>query len=87
MILLIAIGFKCARNLTSDNPLWVRLIVLAPCLAANLTIIAIIQGGYVAYKQDIILAIAITLIYLLLSTVVAGKSWLRIHLWKNDEND
>jgi hypothetical protein len=80
MVALVAIGFNCARNLTADNPLWVRIIVLAPCFTALITLGALIKGTYVAYEVDILRSVSIMLIYALVSSVVSGNSWLRIHL-------
>ena len=82
MLALIAIGFHCARNLTSDNPLWVRLIVLAPSMTAIVTLICMLKGLYVAYWADILRTLSVILIYILVGSVVAGRSWLRIHLRK-----
>lgn len=78
MIVLIAIGFHCARHLTSDNPLWVRLIVLAPCLTAFVTLIAISQGIYTAYIPDILRSISVMLIYALVGSRFTDKPWLDI---------
>lgn len=86
LISLIIIGFHCARNLTSENPLWVRLLVLAPCLSAFGTLIAIVQGAYTAFLPDIYRALASVGSYALILSVVAGKSWLRIQYRKDERN-
>jgi len=86
LIWLIVIGFHCARNLTSDNLWWVRLIVLAPCLTAFGTLIAIVQGEYTAFLPDILRSIASIATYALILSVVSGKSWLRIQFNKEENN-
>lgn len=68
MVALISIGFYCASRMTSDNPLWVRLIVLGPCLTAFMTLIAITQGKYIAYNVDIFRSISVILLYALVAS-------------------
>ncbi len=75
---IIGIGFHCARHLTSDNPLWVRLVVLCPCMTAFITLIAIVQGYYVAYSVDILRALSLMIIYALVGSHFGMRCWLDI---------
>lgn len=78
MIAQAIIGFNCARHLTSDYPLWVRLVVLSPSLTAFFTLIAIVQGYYIAFWVDIMRACAAILIYMLIASRFGKNPWLDI---------
>ena len=72
----IAVGFFCARKLTSDNPWWVRLVILAPCLTGFYVLAAMVQGDYIAYWGDVFRTVAVIPIYLLVAALLDGKNWL-----------
>jgi hypothetical protein len=74
----IGIGFFCANRLTSDNPLWVRLIVLAPALTGFYVLIEMLQGNYVAYAGDIYRTGAVIALYLLVASRFTDNPWLDI---------
>ena len=74
----ICIGFFCANRLTSDNPLWVRLIVLAPALAGFYVLIEMLHGDYIAYASDIFRTCAVIALYLLVASRFTDKPWLDI---------
>jgi uncharacterized protein (DUF983 family) len=74
----ICIGFFCANRLTSDNPLWVRLIVLAPALAGFYVLIEMLHGDYIAYVSDIFRTGAVIALYLLVASRFTDKPWLDI---------
>jgi hypothetical protein len=78
MAIMAGIGFFCASKLSSDNPLWVRLIVLYPALAALCTIAAMMREQYVAYIQDVVMAVGLALIYALVASRFTDKPWLDI---------
>lgn len=78
MLALSVIGFYCAARLNGDYPLWVRLIVLYPALAALCTLAAMLRGHYVAYMQDIIMAVGLVLIYALVASRFSARPWLDI---------
>jgi hypothetical protein len=74
----IAVGFYCAMKLTSDNPWWVRYIVLAPCLTGFYVLATMLQGDYVAYWGDVFRTLAVIPIYMLVAALVSGDNWLAI---------
>lgn len=74
----ICIGFFCANKMTSDNPLWVRLIVLGPALTGFYVLIEMLHGGYVAYLGDIYRTAAVIALYLLVASRFTDKPWLDI---------
>lgn len=74
----ICIGFYCANKLTSDNPLWVRLIVLGPALTGFYVLIEMINGNYVAYLGDIYRTAAVIALYLLVASRFTNNPWLDI---------
>jgi hypothetical protein len=78
MAVMACIGVFCASRLSSDNPLWVRLIVLYPALAALCTIAAMMRGHYVAYVQDIVMAVGLALLYALVASRFTSHPWLDI---------
>ncbi len=78
MLSLAIIGFYCAARLNSTYPLWLRLIVLYPALAALCTLGAMLKGHYVAYVQDIVLAFGTDLIYIVLASRFSDRPWLDI---------
>lgn len=82
MAIMACIGFFCAVRLNGSNPLWVRLIVLYPALAALCTIAAMMRGQYVAYVQDIVMAIGLALIYALVASRFTDNPWLDIRTTK-----
>lgn len=75
---LIAIGFYCAKQMTCDNPLWVRLIVLSPCFTAIVTLIALLQGDYTAYTADVLKTITTIALYALVASAFSNNNWLNI---------
>jgi hypothetical protein len=76
----ICIGFYCAKELTCDNPLWVRLIVLGPALTGFYVLIEMLQGGYTAYFGDILRTVAVIALYLLVASRFTKKPWLDIRV-------
>lgn len=77
-LVLIAIGFYCANQMTSDNPLWVRLIVLSPCFTAIITLIALLQGNYIPFTADILKTITTIALYALVASAFSNNNWLNI---------
>jgi membrane protein CcdC involved in cytochrome C biogenesis len=78
MLYLVILGFNCARKLTHENPMWLRVIVLAPALAALATLAAMLQDIYVAYEADILMAITMMLIYSVINSHFTDNPWLNI---------
>lgn len=74
----ICIGFFCANKLTSDNPLWVRLIILGPALSGFYVLIEMLHGNYVAYLGDIYRTAAVIALYLLVASRFTDNPWLDI---------
>jgi uncharacterized protein (DUF983 family) len=74
----ICIGFFCATRMTSENPLWVRLVVLAPALTGFYVLIEMLHGNYVAYAGDIYRTGAVIALYLLVASRFTDKPWLDI---------
>jgi uncharacterized protein (DUF983 family) len=81
----IGIGFFCANKMTSDNPLWVRLIVLGPALTGFYVLIEMLHGNYVAYLGDIYRTAAVIALYLLVASRFTEKPWLDIKTNKDDK--
>lgn len=82
MLVLTGIGFFCAMKLSGKHPMWVRLVVLYPALAALCTLSAMMQGHYVAYKQDIVMAFGLGLLYALVASRFTKKPWLDLRVLK-----
>lgn len=82
MVALAVIGFFCAAKLSGEYPLWVRLIVLYPALSAFCTLGAMLRGHYVAYTQDIVLAVGIMLLYAVVASRFTNNPWLDIRVAK-----
>jgi uncharacterized protein (DUF983 family) len=82
MVALVIVGFFCAAKLSGDYPLWVRMIVLYPSLAALCTLGAMLKGHYVAYTQDIVLAVGIMLLYAVVASRFTNNPWLDIRVAK-----
>jgi hypothetical protein len=82
MAFLIVVGFNCARHMTATNPLWVRMIVLSPAMAALATLGAMVQDHYVAYETDILMAISMMLIYAVVNSMFTDNPWLDIKVNK-----
>lgn len=80
VLMKISVGFFCAQYLTSDNPLWVRLVVLAPCLAGFYVLIALVQGEYTAYWGDILRTVAVIPLYMLVASRFTDNPWLDIRV-------
>lgn len=74
----IVVGFYCAHKLGPDYPLWVRLVVLAPCLSAVFALWCMVLGIFVAYPPDIIDAFATMLLYALVASRFSSRPWLDI---------
>jgi O-antigen/teichoic acid export membrane protein len=85
MVVLCLIGFYCAARLNGDYPLWVRMIVLYPALAAMCTLGAMLRGHYVAYRQDIIMAVGVVLIYALVASLFSARPWLDMRVKQGDQ--
>ena len=83
LLVLIGIGFYCSHRMSDKNPLWVRLIVLTPCLTALATLAAIAAGQYTAFWPDIGRAISGILIYSLVASLFTGTPWLDIRCPKD----
>lgn len=77
-LMLITIGFYCARKMTCDNPLWVRIIVLSPCLTAFITLIALTQNAYTPYTADILKTITTIALYALVASAFSNNNWLNL---------
>lgn len=80
MVGLAVIGFFCAARLNGDYPLWVRLITLYPALASLCTLAAMLRNNYVAYMQDIVMAVGMVLIYALVASRFSSRPWLDIRV-------
>jgi len=76
MILVGVTGYYCAAKLSKDYPWWIRGIVLYPALAALCTLAAMLRGHYVAYVQDIVLAVGIVLLYAVVASRFSDHPWL-----------
>jgi hypothetical protein len=79
----IAVGFYCAMRLTSDNPGWVRWIILAPCLTGFYVLITMIQGDYIPYWGDVFRTIAVIPVYIFVAALLGGDNWLNIRSKEN----
>jgi hypothetical protein len=75
MLLLIGMGFFCACKLNCDNPLWVRLIALAPSLAA---MFSLWMGGLPTQLSTVVVAGATVLVYVFVLAALFGKPLLQI---------
>lgn len=82
MVYITFLGFNCARSMTAENPLWVRMAVLSPALAALATLAAMAQDHYVAYEADILMAITMMLIYSVINSQFSSNPWLDIKVKK-----
>lgn len=78
LLVLIGIGFYCSHRLSDQNPLWVRLVVLTPCLTAFATLAAIAANQYTAFWPDVGRTIGTILIYALVASKFTGNNWLNI---------
>lgn len=78
LLVLIGIGFYCSHRMSDQNPLWVRLVVLTPCLTAFATLAAIAAGQYTAFWPDVGRAISGMLIYALVASRFSSTPWLDI---------
>lgn len=78
LLVLIGIGFYCSHRMSDQNPLWVRLVVLTPCLTAFATLAAIAAGQYTAFWPDVGRAISGMLIYALVASRFTSRPWLDI---------
>ena len=83
LLVLIGIGFYCSHRMTGQNPLWVRLVVLTPCLTAFATLAAIAIGQYTAFWPDVGRAISGMLIYALVASRFSSTPWLDIRCKKD----
>ncbi len=72
----IAVGFHCARQLTSANPAWLRIVILAPALAGFYVLFEMLRGGYVPYPGDIYRTLALIPIYMFVAALLSGDNWL-----------
>jgi hypothetical protein len=76
MILIFVVGTFCSLKMTSQNPTWVRAIVLSPALAALYLIWAMLAGYYRAFFPDVILAVTILLMYGVIASKFTRTAWL-----------
>lgn len=78
MAALVVIGVLCAKKLSEENPFWVRMIVLSPCLAALLAVIMFFQDAYVPYFVDLVFAATMMAMYMLVYSRFTSRPWLDI---------
>ena len=78
VLVLIGIGFYCSHRMSDQNPLWVRLVVLTPCLTAFATLAAIAANQYTAFWPDVGRTIGTILIYALVASRFTDRPWLDI---------
>jgi hypothetical protein len=83
----IAVGFRCAMRLTSDNPALIRWIILAPALTGFYVLIEMTQGGYVPYWGDVYRTLAIIPIYGFVGALLSGRNWLDIRATPSAEQE
>jgi hypothetical protein len=76
LLVLIGIGFYCSHKLNHTHPLWVRVIVLLPCLTAFATLAAIGMDAYTAFWPDVACAVSEVLIYALVASKFTERPWL-----------
>ena len=68
------IGFLCAARVTSQYPLWLRLVLLGPSLASLFLIHRVASGRYVPCSDDVALSIVVCLLYALVFVVLTYRS-------------
>ena len=83
MLVLIGIGAYCSHRLSNCHPLWVRLIVLLPCLTAFATLASIALGAYQAFWPDVGRAVSAVLVYALVASRLSDRCWLDIRTTKD----
>jgi hypothetical protein len=83
LLALTAIGGYCAHRLNDGHPLWVRLVVLLPCLTALAKLAAIAMGEYIAGGIDVAFAVSVLLIYALVASRFTSRPWLDIRTTKD----
>jgi len=74
MIVMAFIGFLCAARLTSQYPVWLRLVLLSPSIGALALIHMLASGRYVACSDDVALGIVVCLVYALVFVVLTYRS-------------
>lgn len=77
-IVLMAMGCYCAHRLDSSNPWYVRLLVLAPALAAAFSLIELLIENDIIYFASIARSVGMILIYVMVLFALAGKPLLQI---------
>jgi hypothetical protein len=80
LLVLIGTGFFCSHRLDNTHPLWVRLIVLTPCMTAFATLAAIAMDAYTAFWPDVARAVGGILIYALVASRFTSRPWLDIRV-------
>lgn len=83
LIITIMMGLYCSHKLCSDNPLWVRLIVLSPALSSFISLWVLIGHPFKVIFIDCIQSGSLILIYAMVVAALAGKPLLRFRT-KND---
>jgi len=81
----IIIGFHCANQLTKDNPLCLRLTILAPALLGFYALIQMMQGGYVPYWADVYFTASMIPLYAFVGALLSGRNWLNANQNKEAE--
>lgn len=82
MICMAVIGAYCSHKLSSDNPRWVRLVVLAPSVFGMFAPVVLAMGIYEPYAFDVAFAIAVALLYALVASRFSDTPWLDLRTKK-----
>ena len=86
MLAMIGIGVYCASHLNADYPLWVRLIVLFPCMVGLTVLLLMLKNEHVAYLGDIALALSFCLLYALVASRFSSRPWLDMRVSKGGQS-
>jgi O-antigen/teichoic acid export membrane protein len=86
MLAWVAIGFYCATRLNGEYPLWVRMVVLSPCLMALGVLALMAQGQHTAYLGDLMLSISTGLLYALVASRFSARPWLDLRTHKTPQD-
>lgn len=78
MLIMASIGAYCSHRMTHENPLWVRLVVLAPAIVGMFAPVVIVLGMYVPYVFDVVFAATVALLYSLVASRFSKTPWLDI---------
>lgn len=78
------IGYFCANHLTSDNPAFVRLIVLSPIAGALVGLVQFIFGNGYVQTADLALSFALLCMNFVVAMALSGNPLLVLRSKKSE---